>query len=296
MTSIQRVRILAAGCLACLGVAAGTIALVRSSDAGAQSSPEPFLPDLVQVAPDQISVQRARVHGQTAWRLIFRSAVEIPIDQGRLVLRGHRSSRRTPFLRVDQYIDYRDPQSGDIVSQERIRDVGRMRYVYSRDHEHFHYLGFDRYELRRVKDGRRVTRDRKSGFCLGDRYLAGSLPARSASVHGAQRVSPTAHVIRNSQLDQDCRSAEPRRLTVTEGITPGNGDDYKPSLEGQFLDITDVRPGRYWLVHRANSDRKLHEVRFSNDVSSALIVLRRPSDGAPTIHVLKRCTSTARCS
>ena len=54
-----------------------------------------------------------------------------------------------------------------------ITGAGRLRYVVSPDHRHWHVLGFDRYHLRRA--GKRVpaVRDRKTGFCLGDRDLAG---------------------------------------------------------------------------------------------------------------------------
>jgi hypothetical protein len=296
MTSAQRLRFAIAGCLAVLGLAAGGFVLVRSTTAGAQSSSQPFLTDLVQVAPDQIGIERARSRGRTVWRLIFRSAVEVPSNRGRIVLTGRRPNRRTQLLTVDQYVDVVNPANGEVVGQEVVRDVGRMRYTFSSDHQHFHYLGFDRYELRRVRDGRRVTNDRKTGFCLGDRYRAGTLPARSSPVPPQTRVAPVAGVVRNEDLDQDCGAETPGKLKVTEGITPGNGDDYRPSLEGQYLNITNVAPGRYWLVHRANSDRRLRELRFANNVSSALIVLRRRTGGAPTVQVLRRCTSTARCS
>ena len=37
-------------------------------------------------------------------------------------------------------------------------------------HDHWHYLNFDRYSLRRDGDGGSVAADQKQGFCLGDRY------------------------------------------------------------------------------------------------------------------------------
>jgi UDP-N-acetylglucosamine 2-epimerase (non-hydrolysing) len=64
--------------------------------------------------------------------------------------------------------------------------------VHSTDHEHWHYLGFDRYELRRAADG--------------SRRFATARPA--------------------SYLDQDGSAGQPGLFTVKKGITPGNGDDY----------------------------------------------------------------------
>jgi hypothetical protein len=214
-----------------------------------------------------------------------------------MILVAHRTSRKSVFLTADQYVDMVQPGSSTVVDQEIVRGVGRLRYVYASTHEHFHYLSFDRYELRRASDNRRVSHDRKSGFCLGDRYLigAGSSSARGASF-AARRPVAKASIVTTRDLDQECGSGKPGLLTVKEGITPGNGDNYKPSLEGQFLDLTGVPAGRYRLVHRVNADRKLHETTFANDTASALIELKRSKSGRPTVRVLKRCTATALCA
>ena len=45
-----------------------------------------------------------------------------------------------------------------------------MQYVDSVTHQHFHYLGFERYELRRPTDDAMVGGDHKTGFCLGDDF------------------------------------------------------------------------------------------------------------------------------
>ena len=52
---------------------------------------------------------------------------------------------------------------------------------------HWHVLGFMRYELRNA-DGVRLVRDRKTGFCLGDRYrVEQSLPGRAPSARYSDR-------------------------------------------------------------------------------------------------------------
>ena len=53
--------------------------------------------------------------------------------------------------------------------------VGKVRYVVSPDHRHWHLLGFDHYALRRPGSRAPVVRDRKTGFCLGDRYAVPGL-------------------------------------------------------------------------------------------------------------------------
>ena len=295
MTHLPRLRLAAASALLLLGLAATAAALLHSTSAGAQSTGKVDLPDLVQVAPYGVAVEKHGRGTHTRWRLIFGSAVQVPQGLGPMIVVGHRTSRRVEFLTVDQYIDVIDPNTNEVLSQQVVRNVGRMHYITNPDHEHFHYLGFDRYELRKATTNQRVSHDRKTGFCLGDRYLISQGPP-GASVHGSRRtISVRASVITPQQLSDNCNSAKPNSLTVKEGITPGNGDNYKPSLEGQYLDITSVPAGRYWLVHRANSDHKLREVTFANDVSSSLIRISRSGTGRPSVRVLKSCEGTARC-
>ena len=86
-------------------------------------------------------------------------------------------------------------------------------------------------------------------------------------------------------------------LTLREGISPGFGDDYGANLEGQFVDITAVPAGRYYLVHRVNADKRLLESRYSNDAASALVSIGWPGGtrGAPRVKVLQRCGDADRC-
>ena len=159
-------------------------------------------------------------------------------------------------------------------------DVGRLRYVRSPDHQHWHLLGFERYELRRPGSRRAVVSDRKSGFCLGDRYeaAAGELPAR-----------PPAPVYTSR-----CGLAHPGLIGIREGISVGYGDDYAAMLEGQWLPLDGLRPGRYVLVHRVNADRSLRERSFGNNAASLLLRLRW-IDGTPRIRILAVCADAARC-
>ena len=72
----------------------------------------------------------------------------------------------------------------------------------------------------------------------------------------------------------------------------GYTDRYPGFFHGQDIDITGLRPGLYVLVHRANPERRIRELRYTNDDASALIRIspvnpatalprRRSSDGAP---------------
>lgn len=168
---------------------------------------------------------------------------------------------------------------------ERARPLaGELRYVRSPGHSHWHYQGFMRYELRRAVDGRLIARDRKSGFCLGDRYDA----------------NPTRRLAHEPPLPAfatDCGRGQPGLRALREGISVGHGDDYSPRLHRQSIDLTGLKPGRYLLIHRANPDRRLAESDHANNASSALISLAWPRGPtrSPRIAVLARCPQTQRC-
>jgi hypothetical protein len=139
-----------------------------------------------------------------------------------------------------------------------------------------------RYELRRAPGGRLVRPDRKTGFCLGDRYDT----RESVRIDGEPE---------EPLWTEECGRGEPRLLEIAEGISPGYGDDYVPRLEGQYVEITGLPAGRYVLVHRANPGRTLEESDYGNNAASVLLELSRPAGEIPTIRVLARCPASERC-
>lgn len=233
--------------IAALGVA-GTPALASSKGTGAEDR----LPDLRQEAPADISITRSRGR----WLLGFRSAVQ-NVGDGPLVITGSRPNRTTRDMTADQIITRSDGTS------RRVDGVGLVRYVSSPDHSHWHFLPFERYELRRPGSTKRLVRDRKSGFCLGDRYRVEPRPTGAVA-------APT--------FVSNCGLRSPRRLTIREGISVGWGDDYAAYLDSQHIDITGIPPGRYVLVHTVNASGRLIESRRTNNTATALIALSRTND------------------
>jgi hypothetical protein len=251
---------------AAVGVAVG-----RSGDDGELRD---LLPDLDQAVPQAVAVIEQE---EGLFVLTFGSAVD-NVGDGPLVIDARRSSRAQRDMRVTQVIDRSDG------SRRRLRVPGVVRYIRSETHQHWHLLDFDRYELRRAADNRLVVPDAKTGFCLGDRYKT------------SQDVLPGEPD--NPVFATDCGKNLPRLLALREGISVGYGDDYVPTLEGQYLDLTGVPGGRYLLVHRANPDRTLRERSFANNAASMLLRLTRPrgAAGAPRVVILARCPDTATCA
>ncbi len=232
-----------------------------------QGDSEDLLPDLIVKVPYDLEVTQAGGR----WRLGFASASS-NLGAGPLIVQGRRRPGAETMATV-QEIRRRDGS----VREER--GAGRLRYVVSPDHAHWHFVPFMRYELRPASGGEAVLRDRKTGFCLGDRYDTNrALPGK-----------PKFNVYTSR-----CGLHETWRLGVREGISVGYGDDYHPTLEGQYVDITGLPAGRYVLVHRVNETQALAESRADNNVSSLLIRLRW-NDGRPSVEQLRRCAGRERC-
>jgi hypothetical protein len=228
-------------------------------------------PDLVQRVPTGVGVRAER----GGFALGFDSAVENH-GRGPLRVRGHRLGAE------------RDMTAGQLVqrvdgTRALVSGVGVIRYTRSGGHEHWHLLGFDRYELRRESDHALVRPDRKTGFCLGDRYNTGlAFPGKP----------------KQAVITTRCRLGEPEARSLDMGISVGYGDDYRAYLEGQSIDITRLAGGRYELVHRVNGARRLRETSYVNNAASVLLRVRWAGgrDSEPDVDVLKRCPGRARCT
>jgi Lysyl oxidase len=226
------------------------------------------LPDLDQELPWDLQVTSTGQTGARKHRLGFASAVS-NVGDGPLIVSGRRRPG-IPTMTADQLVE----RAGAAV----IPEVGRLRYVKSRDHEHWHLLDFERYHLRSVGGGTGRRSDRKTGYCLGDRYRTRGLPAGPPEPRFTGR----------------CGLGATARLGLIEGISVGYGDDYAANLEGQSLPLTGLAAGRYLLVHRVNVRRRLLETNYGNNAASVLLRLRWRA-GAPRIGVLRRCPDTERC-
>jgi hypothetical protein len=175
------------------------------------------------------------------YRLSFGSTAHTAPSGGALILKGHRLGTSEPMM-ADQVIENTDgtktprPNIGQLVYEE---------YPGSLSHRHWHYKGFVRYQLRSTSDMSLVRPDNKAGFCLSDPVWAPDF----------------------------CGSLKPGALSVDEGLSPGVNDYYNPNLEGQYIDVTDVPPGDYWLVHWVNAAKEICESDYANNAAAVKITL-----------------------
>lgn len=224
----------------------------------------PLFPDLVQRPPSGLVVTRSpRGH----WLLGFTSHVDNR-GPGALWVRGRRP-RGSQVMTSSQFIQL---AGGGV---RVMPHAGELHFAVAPPHYHWHWLGYDRYELRSTTDFKLLVRDRKTGFCLTDHYgIAPGVP------HG-----PPPRFL------GECDRFEPGARYVQEGTSVGYTDRYPANYHGQNLNITGVPTGRYWLVHRVNSGFLLRERRYDNDAASLLVRIAWPGGhgAAPTVKTLRAC-------
>jgi hypothetical protein len=230
-------------------------------------------PDLDQRPPFDLSLRKSG----RRFLLGFGSATD-NLGPGPVSIVASRSSRAQPTLKASQRI--RVAGGG----ARTYAGVGFLRYDVSPSHSHWHLMDFQRYELRRASDHALVTRDRKSGFCLTDRWtnrFTTGLPGQP----------------RRPRYTTYCGSGNTGAMFVGQGTSVGYTDLYPGYFHGQNLDVTRVAAGVYVLVHLANPELRLREARYDNNAGSIRIRLSWPRGRSrkPAVRVLARCATTEWC-
>jgi hypothetical protein len=231
---------------------------------------------MYQETPYNLGVEEYASPSGSVYHLGFGSTV-YNFGKGPLQIEGSRASTADPQMDAAQVVKN---SSGP---DTRYPGIGKMQYVDSITHRHWHYLKFDTYELRGA-DGKLVAPDQKTGFCLGDRVIG----------HDNETLPGQP---RDAVFNGGCGFDEPDLLTVSEGISVNYADPYEAQVEGQFVDLTGVPAGRYQLIHRVNADKSLRETDYSNDVASVLVEVSWPSGpaGPPSVSQLMRCDLSSKC-
>uniref|UniRef100_A0A7N6B1M7 Lysyl oxidase homolog n=1 Tax=Anabas testudineus TaxID=64144 RepID=A0A7N6B1M7_ANATE len=104
-------------------------------------------------------------------------------------------------------------------------------------HNHFHSMDeFSLYELLDAHTQRNVAEGHKASFCLED---------TSCDPGYYRRYACTSH---------------------TQGLSPGCYDTYNADIDCQWIDITDVPPGKYTLKVTVNPRQQVPESNFNNNV------------------------------
>jgi len=140
-------------------------------------------------------------------------------------------------------------------------------FEYHPTHHHIHLQDWSRYRLREILPndgvGGVVGESEKTSFCLLDsRVYDKTLPG-----------APASPVFRN--CDQG-----------TQGISVGYEDLYDKSLPDQWIDITDVPNGEYWLESEADAGDVILEKDETNNVARVKVLIDKGDAGPNPIGIL----------
>lgn len=127
-----------------------------------------------------------------------------------------------------------------------------VRYETSDGHNHFHLIGAVDYSLWTESRAGKVGDSSKVGFCLVD----------------TEQVEETHDQFYGLERFDYCNEDDPAATELRMGITPGWRDAYDASITLQWVDVSDVQPGRYWVG--AVTD-PLDEILESDEDNNALV-------------------------
>jgi hypothetical protein len=224
-----------------LGSGLGLAAMLREARA---SGPTPLLPDVVADPPDNVTLavsDETPTEEPTEAKLLLRfNGYVHNVGPGALDFRGSRQAPTagkpaSPPMNVFQRIYNSD---GTYTEQP---SKAEMVYVDADGHHHWHLQHVAYYSLWNAAKSAEMAPAQKVGFCLED----------SERVEGTGPSEPVYSDGGNPPREF-CRQYQPEATSVFEGVSEGWRDLYRSDLAFQWVDVSDVLPGEYWL--RAQTD------------------------------------------
>lgn len=209
-----------------LAIAVASACLAIATASAAPPAPSDVLPDLV--ADPVADVVLSTDASGSSNRLLLRFAGFVHnTGQGAVEIRGARSSSSAAMSVLQRVFD----------SSGGWRDVAspaQLDYEQNDGHRHWHLRHAARYSLWNSSRSAEVAPAMKVGFCLEDSERVDSGASRTR-VYGGTRDH------------RFCEWDNPYALSVFQGVSAGWRDVYHNELAFQWVDVSDVQPGIYWL-------------------------------------------------
>ena len=225
-------------------VSAATLAAVMPI-AGLAAPDDPVLPDLVADAPERQQIANYTYPDGTQALLLRFDGYVHNIGPGPFEIRTT-DRVGTEYTNVRQYVR---TVGGGMVAVQPPPGPPEVKYETEDGHNHWHLQEIARYSLWNSAKTAEVAPGMKAGFCLID----------SARVEG---TGPATAVY---QLGDFCGRNLPTKPGVTMGVSAGWRDIYNRELSFQWVDISDVRPGNYWLAAEIDTNGVIKEASESNN-------------------------------
>lgn len=126
-----------------------------------------------------------------------------------------------------------------------------IQYETTDDHNHFHFMQIMEYSLWDETQTAQVTKAEKVGFCLFDSTKLNSVPGPANPVYAGG--------------GNFCQTGNPTATDVQMGTSEDWRDDYGFTIKLQWVDVTDVAPGRYYLAARPDPEDFVAEMDETNN-------------------------------
>ena len=127
----------------------------------------------------------------------------------------------------------------------------QLYFENSDSHNHWHLKGAARFSLWNEAGTAEVAPGAKVGFCLQD-------------VERVNNFGPGSRVY-SSAATEYCKQGQPNASSVFEGISPGWQDVYAAKLPFQWVNVTDMTPGRYRIAEQVDPDDFVRESNEQNN-------------------------------
>jgi Lysyl oxidase len=232
--------------MVCAFVALACAAVVRQ---GTAASGTEVLPDLVADAPGGPVLQTYSHPDQTNHLLLRFEGYLHNRGSGAVEVRGSGPAGGRMSATVQRV--YRSDRTW---ADDASRNI-QMVWEPQDGHQHWHIQHAARYSLWNAGRTAMVAPAMKVGFCLID--------SQHVDSHGpGNRAYTTA-------ANDYCAQGNPQVPRLVEGISAGWRDVYVRDLAFQWVDVTDVQPGTYWLRTEVDPDNWVRESNESNSAAYA---------------------------
>lgn len=221
--------------ISCIAVAALGLALAAPGAASADDQ----LPDLGMAPLKDFKVEKTAA----GKRLLRYTAIVVNIGKGPFQVRGDRASAGDSEMSVVQQIHDHTGATGNVPTTARM-------YFAGDGHSHWHVRDLEESVLERLDNGAKVGSGAKHGFCFYDNvaFRTSLLGAPSSPFYRTCGTSGTV-------------------TTQSMGLSVGWGDSYPYTIVDQWVDITNVSPGRYRLHTTADAQNWFAEANEFNNAT-----------------------------
>jgi hypothetical protein len=202
------------------------------------------LPDLVSDQPQRLELQTVAQPDGNHLLLRFDGYVH-NAGLGALEMRGS-NPVSGEYTNVVQRVYRSDGSFFDDSSRDP-----RMIFEAEDGHDHWHLKNAARYSLWSLDKTAEVAPAMKVGFCLID--------SQRRETNG-----PSSPVYSTGGSNNFCGQDEPARASLFEGVSAGWRDLYDRTLAFQWVDVSDVSPGTYWVRADIDPDDIVREINEVN--------------------------------